>query len=277
MIHNKYSDKLLIAMFKYWLMSNFNRIILIVLKSGQMGEEMKRNLAILLLATTLVMTACGNENAQKKNVEATSSVEESTAAGNDAEESTEESSDAAESETGYVQGVFTETGYESEYMGYRFTTPEGCILMDQDQLLQLMGISMDTLSEDYSDALIEYAKQSVVYDLFAAYPTTNTNVNIVLQPMDTSAVTLDAIVDASVAQLEGLTTMDITVSDERETVEIAGQEYVKLSTDTVANGISMKQELYLALLPDKMVNLTISYMEGNEAERDALLKAFEEL
>lgn len=255
---------------------------------------MKRKLAMLMLATALVMTACGNNDAQKGNAEATSSVEESTAEESGTEsseaeesgedetdeesqaESTEESTEASEEE-GYVQGVFTETGYESEYMGYRFTTPEGCILMDQEQLLQLMGLSLDVLSDDYTEAMIEYAKQSVVYDLFAGYADTNTNINIVLQPVDTTGVSIDDVIEASVAQLESLTSMDVTVSDERSTVTIAGQEYTKLLVDNVANGVSMKQELYLALLPDKMVNITITYIEGNEAERDALLAAFSEL
>lgn len=251
---------------------------------------MKRKIAMLMLATALVMTACGNNDAQKGNAEATSSVEESTAEESGAESSEAEESGAEESdeesqaesteaseEEGYVQGVFTETGYESEYMGYRFTTPEGCTLMDQEQLLQLMGLSLDVLSDDYSEAMIEYAKQSVVYDLFAGYADTNTNINIVLQPVDTTGVSIDDVVEASVAQLESLTSMDVTFSDERSTVTIAGQEYTKLLVDNVVNGVSMKQELYLALLPDKMVNITITYIEGNEAERDALLAAFSEL
>ncbi len=252
---------------------------------------MKRKIAMLMLATALVMTACGNSDAQKGNADATSSVEESAAQESNEEsqaesneesqaesneESQAESTDGSEAE-GYVQGVFTETGYESEYMGYRFTTPEGCTLMNQEQLLQMMGLSLDVLSEDYSEKMLEYAQQSIVYDLFAAYEETNTNINIVLQPMDTTGITIDDVVEASVSQLESLNSMDITVSDERSTVTIAGQEYTKLLVDNVANGVTMKQELYLALLPDKMVNMTVTYLEGNEAERDALLAAFAEL
>ncbi len=232
---------------------------------------MKRKIAMLMLAATLLMTACGNNDAKQGNADPQNSVEQSEDASN------EESSDAPEAEKEYSVGVFTDTGYDSEYMGFRFTTPEGCTLMTQEQLLQLAGITMDVLSDDFNDAMVEQAKSAMIYELFAGYETTTTNVNIILQPMDTSSLKMDDVIEASVQQLESMTAMDCVVSDERSTVTIAGQEYSKLLVDTTANGVALKQEAYIALLPGKMVNMTITYSEGNEAERDALLSAFTEL
>lgn len=226
---------------------------------------MKKKIAMLMLAVTLVMTACGSD-AKTGSSDPKGSVEQ----GN------EDADDSKEAEE-YTVGKYTDTGYESEYMGFRFTTPEGCTLMTQEQLLQLAGVTIDVLADDFNEQMMEHAKNAMIYELFAAYESTTTNINVILQPTDTSSITLDQVIDASVQQLEAMTAMDCTVSDERSTVTIAGQEYTKLSVDTVANGASLKQEVYIALLPDRMVNITLTYTEGNEAERDALLAAFTEL
>lgn len=226
---------------------------------------MKKKIAMLMLAVTLVMTACGSD-AKTGSSDPKGSVEQGNEDADDSKEAKE-----------YTVGKYTDTGYESEYMGFRFTTPEGCTLMTQEELLQLAGVTIDVLADDFNEQMMEHAKNAMIYELFAAYESTTTNINVILQPTDTSSITLDQVIDASVQQLEAMTAMDCTVSDERSTVTIAGQEYAKLSVDTVANGASLKQEVYIALLPDRMVNITLTYTEGNEAERDALLAAFTEL
>ena len=245
---------------------------------------MKKKLAMLLLAMSLAMTACGGsaEVDEDKDTKVENREEESTEESTEEseEESVEESTEEASEEQEvipYAFGTFTDNAYENASMGYRFTAPEGCVIADESQLLGIAGITMDTLSEDYTEAMIEYAKQAMVYDLYAVYADTNTNVNVIVQQADTTGVTMDYFVEANRAQLESLTTMDITVEPGTIDLTIAGKEYTGLKTVTVSNGISMTQELYMLIEEGRVSTITFTCIEGNEAQMDALKAAFTEL
>ncbi|MBE5873544.1 MAG: hypothetical protein E7287_03950 [Lachnospiraceae bacterium] len=246
---------------------------------------MKKKVAMLLLAMSLVMTACGGnakmdedkdtrvENREEESEE--ESTEESSEESMEvsAEESTEDIFDEQDT-IPYAFGTYTDTGYENASMGYRFTAPEGCTVADENQLLSIAGLTMDSLSEDYTEAMMEYARQAMVYDLYAVYADTNTNVNIIVQQTDTTGVTMDYFIEANRAQLEALTAMDITVEPGTIDLTIAGKEYTGLKTVTVSNGISMTQELYLLIEEGRVSTVTFTCIEGNEAQMEALKAAF---
>ena len=249
---------------------------------------MKKKLVMLLVAMSLVMTACGsnaevsgdNDTKVESSVEESGeeSTEESTeeSAEESVEESTEEASDEQEVVL-YAFGTYTDIGYENASLGYRFTTPEGCIVANEEQILSLAGLTMDTLSEDYSKAMLEYAKQAIIYDLYAVFGESSTNVNIALQQLDTTEITMDYLIEANRSQLEALDSMDVTVAPGTQTATIAGKEYTGLKAVTVANGISMNQELYMLIEEGRIVTITFTYVDGYEAEAEALKAAFSEL
>ena len=83
----------------------------------------KRILALMLVVMTVFMTACGGGAA-------------------------------------YTPGTFTETGYETEVLGFRFTTPEGFVLSNSEELSQLMGVVLDTAAEsgDVTELQKKYAE-----------------------------------------------------------------------------------------------------------------------
>ncbi|MCM1567836.1 MAG: hypothetical protein NC081_00130 [Roseburia sp.] len=258
---------------------------------------MKKLAVTVLLAATLMLAACG-DNKQSDSPSATRTTPEvSTEAdaqedtqGTDTDEADTKEADSDESGAGekttqeaadYSLGEFTETGYQSSYMGYQFTTPEGCILATEEELAQMGGMSAEILEDDFGKAMAEYAKNSVVFDLYAIFPETNTNINMTLSPNTMNITDISLVVEASVEQLEAMQTMEVTVSDERSTVQIAGKDYLSFIADTRYNDanygeIAIKQECYMTLYNDKIVSMAISYQEGNESERDALLAAFSE-
>ena len=177
----------------------------------------------------------------------------------------------------YEFGTFTETGYDAEWFGYRFTTPEGCVLATREELISMLGLTMDVLSEDFNETIMEYLEQTAVCDLYAMYETSSTNVNVCIQKVPTSFFTLEDLVDQSAKQMESLDVMNATVHEGREKVEIAGHEYIKLDIDTEMEGIALKQQIYTTMVPDYVITVNVTWQEGNEAEAEALLAAFTEL
>lgn len=224
---------------------------------------MKKKIIMLLMAMSLVLTACGSVADIDRYI-------------NEKEES-KQKEDEEKNENPYAFGTYTDTGYENASLGYRFTTPEGCMLADTEQLLDFAGYSMEDLSEDASEAMVEYAKQEEVYDLFAMYPLTGTSVFVIVLNDDTSLVNIDFFVEVTKHQLEADTTEDITVAPETEVVTIAGKDYSQIKTITVSEDETCYQEIYLLVEDGRYLDIMVTYHDENKAEAEALIEAFSEL
>lgn len=244
---------------------------------------MKKTIVALMLASAMVMTACSGGKADSRQSAPESSAEvvskEESPAADSKEEVVAENSETDDSQTDdeYSVGEFTETGYRSTYMGYEFTTPENCYLLTEEGLAEMAGMSFDIIEDDLGKMVADYSRNAVVYDMYASYVDNSANVNIALTPNLTTITDINAVADANLKMLENMQTMQIKVSDERETVQIAGKDYLKIKVRTTVGDVSLNQELYMALYKDKMVGITITYQDGYEDERDAFLAAFTEL
>lgn len=172
----------------------------------------------------------------------------------------------------YTPGTFTDAGYETEFLGFRFNTPDGYALATTEELGQLMGISMDSLTEsgDVTEAQAKYAELTSIYELMVTDSMGITNANIVLEK---SVIPLNTYVEVLKEQLQGISTMSVTFTGEEE-VELAGATYTKLSADVESSGVSMYQEYYLRKVEGYIMCLTLTWADGFEAEKEAIMKAF---
>lgn len=193
----------------------------------------KRLLALMLVVAAVLMTACGGKS--------------------------------------YTPGTFTDTGYESEYLGFRFTTPDGFALATEDELSQLMGMSLDALGDDVTEVQKKYAELTTIYEMMVSDATGVTNANIVLEKTN---VSLDKYIEAFKSQVEGLSAMTVTLKDDTEEVQLAGATYTKMSADVEANGFTLYQDYYLRKVGDRMMAMTITWADGAEDQKDALLNGF---
>lgn len=275
---------------------------------------MKKKLVVLMMALAMVMTtACGSKEPADSNVDSNVEAAEGADAENaeaadadsadaddadaddaeadgadadvdgadtddgNAEAADADGADAEDAET-YVFGTFTENGYESPYVGYRFTAPEGYVLYSQEEMAQIMGISMDMISDDYDALQRTYLESAIVYDMMAANAENPiNNINVVVQQMDTSAYTLETIVDANIQELSALTSMECNVSEDYEMVTFAGTEFAKLTAEVTANGVTINQEYYIKLLPAGIVTITITYDPADTEACNTMISAFEAL
>lgn len=172
----------------------------------------------------------------------------------------------------YVPGTFTETGYETEFLGFRFTTPDGFILSDSEELSQLMGVVLETASEsgDVTELQKKYAELTTIYELMVTDSLGVANANIVLEK---TAVPLNSYIEIVKGQLAEMSAMTVSITSEEE-VEFAGATYTKLSADVESYGIAMYQDYYFRKVGGYVMLFTITWADGFEAEKEAIMNAF---
>lgn len=193
----------------------------------------KRLLALMLVMVAVLMTACGGAS--------------------------------------YTPGVFTETGYDSEFLGFRFTTPDGFALATEEELSSLMGTTVENM-ENASDLQKKYAELVNIYELMVTNADGTINGQIILEK---TAVSVDTYIDVFSSQLEEqMSGMTVELDEATEEVEIAGATYTKLSADIESYGIVLTQDYYFRKVGDRMMCMCITWMEGMEAERDAIMNGF---
>ena len=193
----------------------------------------KRLLALMLTFVAVMMTACGGKT--------------------------------------YTRGSFTDIGYESEFVGFRYTTPEGFTLADEEELASMMGITLEAMGDDATEAQKKYAELTTVYEMMVTDATGACNMNMT---MDKQVMAVDKYVDLFKEQAEAFTTMEVVLNDGEENVEIAGTTYKKLSATVSAYGMSMNQEYYIAKVGDRMVSMAVTYIDGMEDAKDVLMSGF---
>lgn len=172
----------------------------------------------------------------------------------------------------YTPGTFTETGYETEFLGFRFTTPDGFVLATSEELSQIMGVALDAASEagDVTEIQKKYAELTSIYELMVTDSMGAANANIVLEK---TAVPLDTYIEIIKEQFAEMSAMTVTIKGEEE-VEFAGATYTKLSADVETSGIAMYQDYYFRKVNGYMMLLTVTWADGFEAEKDAIVNGF---
>lgn len=174
----------------------------------------------------------------------------------------------------YKPGVFTEDGYESEVADFCYVTPNGGKLATERELAELIGISNELMSGSFKDWKLYYEKQATVYDMLASMPS-GSNVNVIWSRV-AKETTEQEMIDRAILDLESLEFMDVTVREGTNVSTIAGREYTRFVAETTMNDIDMIQEYYVNVENGQCISITLTYFEGMDADRIALMDGFKE-
>lgn len=239
---------------------------------------MKKKLAVLVLAASMVLSACGAkaENAEA-NVETEMPTETETEAIADVEVEQEAELPAEEAPvadaTDYTKGVSTETGWESEWIGIRYVCPQGMTMSTEEELNTAMGLGQEVLAEDFSEAQLKYAELASVYEMMSADELGITNVIVSVEKLP-MALTADLYMEAVKQQLAAMTAMTYEVAESTETVNLGGVEFLKLACKADYEGVSMYQDYYATVIDDRAVAIVLTYIEDTKATAEAVVNAF---
>lgn len=256
---------------------------------------MKRKVLFMTLAMAVVLTACGGKADKEASNNADTNVsEDAGAAGDTGAEDTDAADDTeaatadeagagaadteAEAEGGeeaaagkYAKGSVTETGWESEFFGLRYTAPEGMGMSTEEELNDLMGLGQEVLSDDFSELQLKYAELTSVYEMMSVSDDQTTNVVVtvekVMGKMDASQY-----VSALEKGLEQVSAISYTLISDDETIKLGNADYIKVSYQAEASGVTMYQDYYVRVVDDRAVAITLTYMD--ESGRDNVLNAF---
>ncbi len=229
---------------------------------------MKKKLALLMIMATMVLTACGKTE-PSVNLEDTESgsVAEST------ENTLESSEEPAVEVKAYVPGTYTDNKYESTYVGYVFTAPEGCTFMSPEELALENGMDADTFAAG-GDALEAFYEQAANIVDFNASMESGASVYFNIAQMLTYDITLEEYTQVLLEELTSMTDMTCTLLEEAQVVEFMGRECTKAIVSIEMEGITLYQQYYMFLEPTYTGTITVTYADGMEADKDALIAGF---
>ncbi len=241
---------------------------------------MKKKVLFMTLAAAVVLTACGG-NAESESTAVEAAVEEEAEVEADVEEADETEEAAVETEeteeaaSEFVKGIVTENGWESEYLGLRYTAPEGMAMSTEEELNAMMGLGEEVISEDFSELQLEYAKMSSVYEMMSTDEMGITNVVVTAEKLLVNGMDAEAYADAVRQGLESVSQIDYTISEENEAVTIAGLDFIKVSSVADYSGVSMYQDYYIGIIGDRALSIAVTYVDQSAELAEQVVNAFE--
>lgn len=254
---------------------------------------MWKKLLLLMLAAVVMLTACGGKSdaermdhgqdpakeseAVSKDEEGEPDVEEDSSEAFQAERLQSEEQEAAQEQeetiSEFSKGTVSENGWESQWLNMRFTEPEGTRMVSQEELDTLMGISEELLSEDLSDAQIQYSELTSVREMMCYDEETQANVIVSVDwlPMKISEETYMEEIERTLSSISAMT---YTRVDEDEVVEIAGASYFRSGYRVEAMGQSRYADYYVRMIDSRAVSLIVTYGEDGEEIAASMLSSF---
>jgi len=238
---------------------------------------MKKKVVVLCIAVSLMLTACGTkeevqEPVEDVVVETESDVEDESVIETEEEETETEELTEEENVSGFTKGILTDEGWESEWLGMRFVPEDTMNMSTEEEINDLMGISMDMLSEDFNELQIQYAELNTVYEMMCTADDNASNVNMTLEKLPMK-IDVDTYVELFLAQVSEVSVMAMNVVNEGEDVTVAGRDFKKLQCEVSYEGVTLYQDYYMAIIEDRVQIIVVSYLD--EAEAESLMSCFQ--
>jgi len=173
----------------------------------------------------------------------------------------------------YVRGTRTGTNnFASEFLNLRFTTPAGFILLDDDEMEDLLGISMEYVLGD--DGLTNFAQAMLVYEMVATNPLTGNSAQVIVERMISRNISMEDYLEASRDQF--MRVFPNAEFSEAGTKEFAGETYTYFSVKSSAFGMDMNQKSLIRQIDNRMVVIMFTIVDGNDDDLEIMLNGFRE-
>lgn len=196
------------------------------------------------------------------------------------EPATEKTPTAAK-DTDFERGTVDGDVYMSDYSGVKFTLPSGWEFMSEEDVLATMNIGFDVTGSALTAELLD---QVVIYDSVANNSLTGESImfmyeNISKTVPDPDSFTVEdyyeAALNSASQMMDGVT---LTGSDETETVDIDGTEYIKYEMHTSYDDYGFElTQTYFGRKIDNFIFI-IAYTSGLEGgSPDDYMNCFESL
>lgn len=172
-----------------------------------------------------------------------------------------------------VSDTETPVSYRNDYFGYQCVLPDDWYVLNEDEIAQMIGYTVDTLSEsDAGDVIQETLDNGVSkMDFYAVAGDGLGNINIVLGKLKVieMLLPLQQLLDASSEVLvSGLESMGATnVSTSTEKIDFLGEERLALLVQGEYTGATIYETI--VVVRDGMYNFSVTMTSfGQDASQD---------
>ncbi len=257
---------------------------------------MKKKLAVLVLASAMMLSACGSSEAVVEDAEAVveetvddaeEAVEEIADDVEEAEETVEEAVEEAEEAVEevaeeveetveealeYTKGTLIENGWESEWLGLRFTAPEGMVMSTEEELAATMGLGQEILAQDFTEQQLAYAELATVYEMMCT-DAMGSNVILMAEKLPI-ALSAEQYIEVLSEQITSVTAVQYEVESDDEVVTLGGIDFNKLACVADYEGVSLCQDYYVTVKDNRAVALAVTYTDATADVSDTILNGF---
>jgi len=170
----------------------------------------------------------------------------------------------------YTRGTANNDRFESAFLNLRFNAPQGFVLLDDDEMEELMGMSMEYVLGE--DGLADFAQSMIVYEMVATNLSSGNSAQIIVERLLSRNITMEAYIEASIEQF-GTIFPDAEFT-EPNTMEFAGETYTYFTVTSSMFGMEMSQKTLLRQIENRMVVVMFTIVDGNEQELEVMLNGF---
>jgi len=177
----------------------------------------------------------------------------------------------------YVKGIITEDSFESEWMGLRFTVPEGVTMATQEEMDALMRASVEAIYGDNAEEMLDYTAMQLVSEMQAVWPEgfLNVQVSVEKMPVEWPETTYLSLLASSIVEMYAATEITCDIGEEMYTLELAGQDFFGLATALSAgDGNTIYQDYIVKAKGNRMILIIFSYNDATESYIQEALEAF---
>ena len=224
---------------------------------------MKKVLCLFLAVITLV-SLCGCFGDNK-----TDDVRGNITSGNDSQTNSQN-----KSEPEFSLGKTTNNRYNNDFLGISCTLPSEWVFYTDKQILELNNIVGDVVDEEVADRL---KNANIIYDMFAAYETEGSNINIVLEKVNAVQMitldirqTLEAQIDTIKSTYQNMGYTDIDVKYRK--VKVDGKEFDGLKITAKIQGVDFYGSAFTFKKSNYLANITICSLQTDKT--DTILSYF---
>ena len=210
---------------------------------------MKTKRALLLTVMLFVLTACKTDSQNNEPVK-----------------------EAADILGEYTKGTLTEDSWESEWLGMRFTAPEGMAMATQEELDELMGFTTEAVSGDFSESQLENAEMSTVHEMFCMADDLMSHVTVVVEKLAVQQ-DMDSYIKVMEDTLSKVSSMEYSVTSSDGVVQVGGREFREVKCTATYRGFEIYQSYLLIMVDDRVISINSTYLD--EETYETLLSGFE--
>lgn len=173
----------------------------------------------------------------------------------------------------YYKGkVIDRTTYENDWLGIRFTAPEGYVMLTDEEIEPGKAFTEEIMLENL-DQINKGDILNAELEMICGALAQPHNVIVAAEVIDDPSITVEQHIESYKALMQEIAAVKWIINDGMEKVTVAGLEFTKIHGSITIEDITQYQNIYFIKKENILFNISVTYTETSAA--DALINAFQ--